>query len=74
MRNKAFPEKGFVDIQFKLSYLLTVPAPLTATVSIQKLSFGALDCHIKTTYKYFLAYLLRGTATIRERRLMARVR
>ena len=27
----------------------TVLAPLTATVSIQKLSFWALDCHIKTT-------------------------
>ena len=28
--------------------LFTVPAPLTAAVSNQKLSFWALDCHIKS--------------------------
>ena len=38
-----------IYVGFKnLDSISTVPAPLTAAVSNQKLSFGALDCHIKS--------------------------
>ena len=41
-------EKVHVRTAENIISVSTVPAPLTAAVSNQKLSFWALDCHIKS--------------------------
>ena len=46
----------------------TVTAPITAAVTIQKLSFWALDCQRKSSKKSSQAFNLRGVAPNRERR------
>ena len=54
--------------------LHTVPAPIKAADTIQKLYFNGTDYHIKKHKKSFLAWNLKGAATNREQSLMARVR